>query len=201
MKIEKLNKANIEQFIEDLSLTSINDLKKNIDKVTYFGIKDNDTFVMGFETLSDEDKIAIIFIRHKLKKDSIKAYVTFLINSLSYSNHLIIDVYDYDLINIFDCLYKVKEITVSLNSDISKNLMKEKMVDIDMKTIRYFSYHGIFYCNLVKQNIQDNTIILALDSYFRDFVFDNIIFTIYEKNDVIFKELGYSTLYKSYVIS
>ena len=132
MKIEKLNKANIEQFIEDLSLTSINDLKKNIDKVTYFGIKDNDTFVMGFETLSDEDKIAIIFIRHKLKKDSIKAYVTFLINSLSYSNHLIIDVYDYDLINIFDCLYKVKEITVSLNSDISKNVMKEKMVDIDM---------------------------------------------------------------------
>ena len=69
MKIEKLNKANIEQFIEDLSLTSINDLKKNIDKVTYFGIKDNDTFVMGFETLSDEDKIAIIFIRHKLKKE------------------------------------------------------------------------------------------------------------------------------------
>ena len=140
MKIEKLNKENIDAFIRDLSLNEANDLEKNIDKVSYFGIKNDNTFIMGFDALSDEDKIAIIYVRNKIKENEVKDCISFLTKSLSFNNHLIIDVFDKKLISVLDSVYKVKEVGVSLTGYIENNNLKEKLVDIEMKTIRYFAF-------------------------------------------------------------
>ena len=201
MKIEKLNKENIGAFIRDLSLNEANDLEKNIDKVSYFGIKNDNTFIMGFDALSDEDKIAIIYVRNKIKENEVKDCISFLTKSLSFNNHLIIDVFDKKLISVLDSVYKVKEVGVSLTGYIENNNLKEKLVDIEMKTIRYFAFKKMFYCNLVRQNIQDETTISMIDNYFKKQDFDNISFIIFEKNVEFFNELGYSIVYKSYIVS
>ncbi len=201
MKIEKLNKENIDAFIRDLSLNEANDLEKNIDKVSYFGIKNDNTFIMGFDALSDEDKIAIIYVRNKIKENEVKDCISFLTKSLSFNNHLIIDVFDKKLISVLDSVYKVKEVGVSLTGYIENNNLKEKLVDIEMKTIRYFAFKKMFYCNLVRQNIQDETTISMIDNYFKKQDFDNISFIIFEKNVEFFNELGYSIVYKSYIVS
>ena len=201
MKIEKLNKENIDAFIRDLSLNEANDLEKNIDKVSYFGIKNDNTFIMGFDALSDEDKIAIIYVRNKIKENEVKDCISFLTKSLSFNNHLIIDVFDKKLISVLDSVYKVKEVGVSLTDYIENNNLKEKLVDIEMKTIRYFAFKKMFYCNLVRQNIQDETTISMIDNYFKKQDFDNISFIIFEKNVEFFNELGYSIVYKSYIVS
>ena len=201
MKIEKLNKENIDAFIRDLSLNEANDLEKNIDKVSYFGIKNDNTFIMGFDALSDEDKIAIIYVRNKIKENEVKDCISFLTKSLSFNNHLIIDVFDKKLISVLDSVYKVKEVGVSLTGYIENNNLKAKLVDIEMKTIRYFAFKKMFYCNLVRQNIQDETTISMIDNYFKKQDFDNISFIIFEKNVEFFNELGYSIVYKSYIVS
>lgn len=201
MKIEKLNKENIDAFIRDLSLNETNDLEKDIDKVSYFGIKNDNTFIMGFDALSDEDKIAIIYVRNKIKENEVKDCISFLTKSLSFNNHLIIDVFDKKLISVLDSVYKVKEVGVSLTGYIENNNLKEKLVDIEMKTIRYFAFKKMFYCNLVRQNIQDETTISMIDNYFKKQDFDNISFIIFEKNVEFFNELGYSIVYKSYIVS
>lgn len=201
MKIEKLNKENIDAFIRDLSLNEANDLEKNIDKVSYFGIKNDNTFIMGFDALSDEDKIAIIYVRNKIKENEVKDCISFLTKSLSFNNYLIIDVFDKKLISVLDSVYKVKEVGVSLTGYIENNNLKEKLVDIEMKTIRYFAFKKMFYCNLVRQNIQDETTISMIDNYFKKQDFDNISFIIFEKNVEFFNELGYSIVYKSYIVS
>lgn len=201
MKIEKLNKENIDAFIRDLSLNEANDLEKDIDKVSYFGIKNDNTFIMGFDALSDEDKIAIIYVRNKIKENEVKDCISFLTKSLSFNNHLIIDVFDKKLISVLDSVYKVKEVGVSLTGYIENNNLKEKLVDIEMKTIRYFAFKKMFYCNLVRQNIQDETTISMIDNYFKKQDFDNISFIIFEKNVEFFNELGYSIVYKSYIVS
>lgn len=201
MKIEKLSKENIGAFIRDLSLNEANDLEKDIDKVSYFGIKNDNTFIMGFDALSDEDKIAIIYVRNKIKENEVKDCISFLTKSLSFNNHLIIDVFDKKLISVLDSVYKVKEVGVSLTGYIENNNLKEKLVDIEMKTIRYFAFKKMFYCNLVRQNIQDETTISMIDNYFKKQDFDNISFIIFEKNVEFFNELGYSIVYKSYIVS
>ena len=201
MKIEKLSKENIGAFIRDLSLNETNDLEKDIDKVSYFGIKNDNTFIMGFDALSDEDKIAIIYVRNKIKENEVKDCISFLTKSLSFNNHLIIDVFDKKLISVLDSVYKVKEVGVSLTGYIENNNLKEKLVDIEMKTIRYFAFKKMFYCNLVRQNIQDETTISMIDNYFKKQDFDNISFIIFEKNVEFFNELGYSIVYKSYIVS
>ena len=79
--------------------------------------------------------------------------------------------------------------------------MRKELVDIEMKTIRYFAFKKMFYCNLVRQNIQDETTISMIDNYFKKQDFDNISFIIFEKNVEFFNELGYSIVYKSYIVS
>ena len=204
MKIEKLNKENIKEFIGDMGISDDNFLEDNINKVNYLAIKDNDTFILGFDLLTVQNKIAIVFVKNRLSEEKIKMCIDFLNKNLAFDGHLSIDVYDSKLMKIFDNIYRTKEALVSIDGKVDTvfdgNIGRERLAEIDMKTIRYYVCSGIITCNLVKQNIQDETLIRNLDSYFRSINTEDIEFVTYDSLLGLFSELGYNVVYKNYVI-
>ena len=64
MKIEKLNKENIKDFLGDLSIEDVY-LESNVNKLEVFGIKEDNTFYMAFEMVLDDGRIAIKYINNK----------------------------------------------------------------------------------------------------------------------------------------
>ena len=100
--------------------------------------------------------------------------------------------------------YKCKEIYVSLMKDDvtdSNSKYKEELAEIDMYNIRYLSSKNEIVCNLVKQNIQDERIILELNSKFITMNSSIISFIINDSMIELFtKELGYDVVYESFVI-
>ena len=83
----------------------------------------------------------------------------------------------------------------------SNSKYKEELVEIDMYNIRYLSSKNEIVCNLVKQNIQDERIILELNSKFITMNSSIISFIINDSMIELFtKELGYDVVYKSFVI-
>ncbi len=90
-----------------------------------------------------------------------------------------------------------------IKDDIIDNNSKyrEELVEIDMYNIRYLFSKNEIICNLVKQNIQDERLILELNSKF--ITMDNSVISFIISDDMIdlfTKELGYDIIYKSYVI-
>ncbi|UKI27480.1 MAG: hypothetical protein L6V91_02370 [Bacilli bacterium] len=51
MKIEKLDKDNIEEYIGNMKLVDTDNLRNNINKLNEFGIKKDDKFVFSFYSL------------------------------------------------------------------------------------------------------------------------------------------------------
>ena len=202
MKIEKLNKDNIKEFIRDID--NANDIELNISKLEYYAVKDEDIYLLAFEMLSDDDRISIRYINNKVKEEKFLDIINYLNNILVVKTHLIIDLYVDKFMNVLDNKFKCKEVYVSLvKDDIIDNNSKyrEELVEIDMYNIRYLFSRNEIICNLVKQNIQDERLILELNSKF--ITMDNSVISFIISGDMIglfTKELGYDIIYKSYVI-
>lgn len=203
MKIEKLNKDNIKEFIRDIDNAS--DIELNINKLEYYAVKEDDIYLLAFEMLGDDDKIAIKFVNSSVKEDKFLDIVNYLDSILVVKTHLIIDLYVSKFMNILSDNYKCKEIYVSLVKDTTvedNSKFKEELVEIDMYNIRYLSSRNETICNLVKQNIQDEKIILELNSKFISMDSSISSFVISDTMLEMFtEELGYDVMYKSYVIS
>ncbi|MGM9876765.1 MAG: hypothetical protein ACI310_06025 [Bacilli bacterium] len=202
MKIEKLNKDNIKEFIRDIDIA--NDIELNISKLEYYAVKEDDVYLLAFEMLSDDDRISIKYINNKVKEDKFLDIINYLNNILVVKTHLIIDLYFDRFMNVLDNKFKCKEVYVSLvKDDIIDNNSKyrEELVEIDMYNIRYLFSKNEIVCNLVKHNIQDERLILELNSKF--ITMDNSVISFIISDDMIdlfTKELGYDIIYKSYVI-
>ena len=100
-------------------------------------------------------------------------------------------------------------VVVALNkSDINekkgnindKYVVKEKFIDIEMKSIKYNYSNDMVICNLLKQNIHDERILIALHEHFKNLNVNSINFFIYSDCYECFKTLGYNIVCKSYVI-
>lgn len=202
MKIEKLNKDNIKEFIRDID--NAEDIELNISKLEYYAVKEEDIYLLAFEMLSDDDRISIKYINSKVKEEKFLDIINYLNNILVVKTHLIIDLYVDKFMNVLDNKFKCKEVYVSLvKDDIIDNNSKyrEELVEIDMYNIRYLFSRNEIICNLVKQNIQDDRLILELNSKF--ITMDNSVISFIISDDMIdlfTKELGYDIIYKSYVI-
>lgn len=202
MKIEKLNKDNIKEFIRDID--NAEDIELNISKLEYYAVKEEDIYLLAFEMLSDDDRISIKYINSKVKEEKFLDIINYLNNILVVKTHLIIDLYVDKFMNVLDNKFKCKEVYVSLvKDDIIDNNSKyrEELVEIDMYNIRYLFSKNEIVCNLVKQNIQDERLILELNSKF--ITMDNSVISFIISDDMIdlfTKELGYDIIYKSYVI-
>ena len=202
MKIEKLNKDNIKEFIRDID--NAEDIELNISKLEYYAVKEEDIYLLAFEMLSDDDRISIKYINNKVKEEKFLGIINYLNNILVVKTHLIIDLYVDKFMNVLDNKFKCKEVYVSLVKDniIDNNSKyREELVEIDMYNIRYLFSRNEIICNLVKQNIQDERLILELNSKF--ITMDNSVISFIISDDMIdlfTKELGYDIIYKSYVI-
>ena len=202
MKIEKLNKDNIKEFIRDID--NAEDIELNISKLEYYAVKEEDIYLLAFEMLSDDDRISIKYINNKVKEEKFLGIINYLNNILVVKTHLIIDLYVDKFMNVLDNKFKCKEVYVSLVKDniIDNNSKyREELVEIDMYNIRYLFSRNEIICNLVKQNIQDERLILELNSKF--ITMDNSVISFIISEDMIdlfTKELGYDIIYKSYVI-
>ena len=202
MKIEKLNKDNIKEFIRDIDTAE--EIELSINKLEYYAVKEDDIYLLAFEMLSDEDKISIKYVNNKVQEDKFLDIINYLNNILVVRTHLIIDLYNDKYMDVLSNNYKCKEIYVSLMKDNvteSNSKYKEELAEIDMYNIRYLSSKNEIVCNLVKQNIQDERIILELNSKFITMNSSIISFIINDSMIELFtKELGYDVVYKSFVI-
>ena len=200
MRIEKLNKENIKDFLGDLNIEDAY-LENNVNKLEVFGIKEENTFYLAFEMVLDDDRIAIRYINSKLTTDKFYECIDYLNKSLVVNTHLIINIYDNYYGNILGERYRCKDEYVSLTGNIVDNRnMKEEYAEIDMMNIKYYTSSGNALCNLVRQNIQDEDVINRLHEYFNSNNYDNVVFIINDLLDGIFENLGYKFVYKSYVI-
>lgn len=207
MKIEKLSKDNIKEFVRDMKLEDTDNLELNIDKNEFYGIKKEDTYLIGFDSVSFVDTIAILHYNPKLSDELFYECIEFLNKNLVVQSHLIIDVYDDKYMKLLDEKYKCREVKVMLgeiediyniNNDVSNN--KEKFIDIEMDSIKYHDIKGNIICNFVKQNIFDEKLISDLHNFFISLKSNRILYTIYEENYEFLRSLGYDCLSKSYVI-
>ena len=109
MKIEKLNKDNIKEFIRDIDTAE--EIELNINKLEYYAVKDDDIYLLAFEMLSDEDKISIKYVNNKVKEDKFLDIINYLNNILVVRTHLIIDLYNDKYMDVLSNNYKCKEIS------------------------------------------------------------------------------------------
>lgn len=204
MKIEKLTKDNIEQFIRNIGIENTENLVKNVDKSNLYGLKSDDVFCLGFDSSADvDDSIGIVFYSSKLSDKKFLDAIDFLSQNVVVNNHLVVSVYNSKHMKLLDSLYNCKEVIFSLkindNGGINSS-MREKYADIDMKSIRYLSSKDEVTCNLVKQNIQDEKTILALHEYFKSLNTSIINFIAFDESSDYLSSLGYDCFCKSYVI-
>lgn len=207
MKIEKLNKENIKEFIRDMKLEDTEDFELNIDKNEIYGVKKDDIFLISFDSLSLVDTIAILHYNPKLSAEMFYDCIDFLNKSLVVQNHLIIEVFNKKYAELLENKYKCKEMDVMLelvpgsySYTNGKSNAKEKFVDIEMNSIKYNSFKGDIICNFVKQNITDEKLILDLHKFFTELDINYILYTIYEDSYEYLESLGYHWLCKRYVI-
>lgn len=200
MKIEKLSKENIKDFLGDLNIED-SYLESNVNKLEVFGIKEENTFYMAFEMVLDDDRIAIKYINNKLTSDKFFECINYLNNSLVVNSHLIINIYDKYYSDILSEKYRCKDVYVSsVGKIIEEKNLKEEYIEIDMMNIRYYVSNGNVLCNLVRQNIQNENVINIIDSSFKHMDINNISFVIFDLLEPIFEDLGYKLVYKSFVI-
>lgn len=201
MKIEKIDRNNIKEYIGNLGIEVSYDEEKVIIDNETFGVKEDDRFLFGFSSLS-EDSINITFGNKRINEEVIKSYIAFLNNSLAFNGHLVIQTCDSKVMDIMDDLYRVKLITVLKSNDVCSygGNGKEKFADIDMKSIKYFDMNNGIECNLYSQNIQDEDIIKKLDDFFVNCDVHYIKFYILPDSLEYMNSLGYECVCKRYVI-
>lgn len=200
MKIEKLDKDNVEEYIRDMKLVDTDNLRNNINKLNEFGIKKDDKFVFSF--IPYDDFIGVSFGNYKIDDILIKEIFNFLNNNLSFDGHLLVEVYNDKVIDIMDSLYRVKNINVNkiIKDGDDNSLQKEKYADIDMRSIKYFDSKNNIFCNLYSQNIQDDDVIKKLDKFFIENNANSIDFCILPDSLEYMESLGYRCNSKLYII-
>lgn len=200
MKIEKLDKDNVEEYIRDMKLVDTDNLRNNINKLNEFGIKKDDKFVFSF--IPYDDFIGVSFGNYKIDDILVKEIFNFLNNNLSFDGHLLVEVYNDKVINIMDSLYRVKNINVNkiIKDGDDNSLQKEKYADIDMRSIKYFDSKNNIFCNLYSQNIQDEDVIKKLDKFFIENNANSIDFCILPDGLEYMESLGYKCNSKLYII-
>ena len=200
MKIEKLDKDNVEEYIRDMKLVDTDNLKNNINKLNEFGIKKDDKFVFSF--IPYDDFIGVSFGNYKIDDILVKEIFNFLNNNLSFDGHLLVEVYNDKVIDIMDSLYRVKNINVNkiIKDGDDNSLQKEKYADIDMRSIKYFDSKNNIFCNLYSQNIQDEDVIRNLDKFFIENNANSIDFCILPDSLEYMESLGYKCNSKLYII-
>ena len=208
MKIEKLNKDNIKEFIRDMKLTDTSNLESSINKRELYAIKNDDIFYLGFDSLAQLDTIAILYYNPKMSNEIFYKCMDFLDRSIVVQNHLIVEVFEDKYIKLLDEKYRCKELFVTYSTTGKKlnhcnviNFENEKFIQIEMMSIKYFSSSDMAICNLVKQNIQDENIILDLHNKFTDLGVKYIGFIVSLDKYDYFNGLGYECVRKSYVIN
>ena len=200
MKIEKLDKDNVEEYIRDMKLVDTDNLKNNINKLNEFGIKKDDKFVFSF--IPYDDFIGVSFGNYKIDDILVKEIFNFLNNNLSFDGHLLVEVYNDKVIDIMDSLYRVKNINVNkiIKDGDDNSLQKEKYADIDMRSIKYFDSKNNIFCNLYSQNIQDEDVIKKLDKFFIENNANSLDFCILPDSLEYMESLGYKCNSKLYII-
>ncbi len=200
MKIEKLDKDNVEEYIRDMKLVDTDNLRNNINKLNEFGIKKDDKFVFSF--IPYDDFIGVSFGNYKIDDILVKEIFNFLNNNLSFDGHLLVEVYNDKVIDIMDSLYRVKNINVNkiIKDGDDNSLQKEKYADIDMRSIKYFDSKNNIFCNLYSQNIQDEDVIKKLDKFFIENNANSIDFCILPDSLEYMESLGYKCNSKLYII-
>lgn len=200
MKIEKLDKDNVEEYIRDMKLVDTDNLRNNINKLNEFGIKKDDKFVFSF--IPYDDFIGVSFGNYKIDDILVKEIFNFLNNNLSFDGHLLVEVYNDKVIDIMDSLYRVKNINVNkiIKDGDDNSLQKEKYADIDMRSIKYFDSKNNIFCNLYSQNIQDEDVIKKLDKFFIENKANSIDFSILPDSLEYMESLGYKCNSKLYII-
>ena len=200
MKIEKLDKDNVEEYIRDMKLVDTDNLRNNINKLNEFGIKKDDKFVFSF--IPYDDFIGVSFGNYKIDDILVKEIFNFLNNNLSFDGHLLVEVYNDKVIDIMDSLYRVKNINVNkiIKDGDDNSLQKEKYADIDMRSIKYFDSKNNIFCNLYSQNIQDEDVIKKLDKFFIENNANSIDFCILPDSLEYMESLGYRCNSKLYII-
>ncbi len=200
MKIEKLDKDNIEEYIGDMKLVDTDNLRNNINKLNEFGIKKDDKFVFSF--IPYDDFIGVSFGNYKIDDILVKEIFNFLNNNLSFDGHLLVEVYNNKVIDVMDSLYRVKNINVNkiIKDGDDNSLQKEKYADIDMRSIKYFDSKNNIFCNLYSQNIQDEDVIKKLDKFFIESNANSIDFCILPDSLEYMESLGYRCNSKLYII-
>ncbi len=200
MKIEKLDKDNVEEYIRDMKLVDTDNLRNNINKLNEFGIKKDDKFVFSF--IPYDDFIGVSFGNYKIDDILVKEIFNFLNNNLSFGGHLLVEVYNDKVIDIMDSLYRVKNINVNkiIKDGDDNSLQKEKYADIDMRSIKYFDSKNNIFCNLYSQNIQDEDVIKKLDKFFIENNANSIDFCILPDSLEYMESLGYKCNSKLYII-
>ena len=198
MKIEKLDKDNVEEYIRDMKLVDTDNLRNNINKLNEFGIKKDDKFVFSF--IPYDDFIGVSFGNYKIDDILVKEIFNFLNNYLSFDGHLLVEVYNNKVIDIMDSLYRVKNINVNkiIKDGDDNSLQKEKYADIDMRSIKYFDSKNNIFCNLYSQNIQDDDVIKKLDKFFIENNANSIDFCILPDSLEYMESLGYKCNSKLY---
>lgn len=200
MKIEKLDKDNVEEYIRDMKLVDTDNLRNNINKLNEFGIKKDDKFVFSF--IPYDDFIGVSFGNYKIDDILVKEIFNFLNNNLSFDGHLLVEVYNDKVIDIMDSLYRVKNINVNkiIKDGDDNSLQKEKYADIDMRSIKYFDSKNNIFCNLYSQNIQDDDVIKKLDKFFIENIANSIDFCILPDSLEYMESIGYKCNSKLYII-
>ncbi len=200
MKIEKLDKDNVEEYIRDMKLVDTDNLRNNINKLNEFGIKKDDKFVFSF--IPYDDFIGVSFGNYKIDDILVKEIFNFLNNNLSFDGHLLVEVYNDKVIDIMDSLYRVKNINVNkiIKDGDDNSLQKEKYAVIDMRSIKYFDSKNNIFCNLYSQNIQDEDVIKKLDKFFIENNANSIDFCILPDSLEYMESLGYKCNSKLYII-
>lgn len=200
MKIEKLDKDNVEEYIRDMKLVDTDNLRNNINKLNEFGIKKDDKFVFSF--IPYDDFVGVSFGNYKIDDILVKEIFNFLNNNLSFDGHLLVEVYNDKVIDIMDSLYRVKNINVNkiIKDGDDNSLQKEKYADIDMRSIKYFDSKNNIFCNLYSQNIQDDDVIKKLDKFFIENNANSIDFCILPDSLEYMESLGYKCNSKLYII-
>ncbi len=201
MKIEKLDKDNIKEYIRDMKFTCASKMVEDVDKLNEFGIKKDDKFIFSF-FLSD-NCICASFGNNKVDDSLVKEIFSFLNSNLSFDGHLLVLIEQTKVMDIMDSLYRIKDVSVSKKiRDVSLNSqMREKYAEIDMRSIKYLASKECISCNLYSQNIQDEEVIKKLDEYFNLLDVGCINFTILPDSLLYIESLGYKCDSKRYVIN
>lgn len=202
MKIEKLDRNNIEEYIKNLKIDNVLEDEKSIIDANTFGVKEDDKFLFGFVTLPEDDMISIDFGKNKINNDIVKRCINFLNNNLSFDGRLIVQVKDSNLMDIMDELFRVKMISVNKKNGeiVNGSGSREKYAEIDMMSIKYFYSKNNISCNLYSQNIQDEEVIKKLDEFFMECNTSFISFCIIPDSYEYMLSLGYECVSKRYVI-